>query len=925
MTSQWSYTLTHYDESSSWTSTDITSEVNSMPLVTDTGTGDVNSARVILSANNGKFIITSPVIDQYDRIRIQIDDGDSTTTNYDKYFEVIKILPSESKSEGTRLELFLMGLEYHLQKINYIKPHFFEGANEVMEDIGNQYNDSHGTQQPTLLGHDSDTYNELPTKSFQRNNYDYGSNEVPCYDRMNEVADSLAMAVSEGGALDFYDFKFVVPNTTSYPIVTYNPITHMMLKVFSSGNNIAPGSQKIVSDSTSVNVGETDSGIDNETGTNVLAWGAAEAGSLPIAYSQFQSAELRYPLYPEWNVDQVYLIGSKVQRSSYGLFRRINTDSTAPAPNPPELDSDWETRSKDQDYGTPYQYSQWTDNLANSWKDSGIDPDDINSSGEIGPGFNDGNMVVWDTNEATDGNWFRTWVDVRETSNPPNPSNISSDATLKKYLFNDDTFYRGFRVMLENNVTSSSGKWQGTDLNGKSFSKALVECITPGTAATAVWKVKYVAVNDLSCIVRHEGIPFRVLSGSWWATSGGYGADTDGDCLHPYDAVTNVAGLYGSTFTSNVDSAIKVEYNFEIDPLTGQINNATQKHKAGAWVNFTFPFPHAEINGNIDVGFWYGGRASGADAVCEPATLDVENMHMSPQGYRGFNNGDPLNTECFGQISSIDFWLRIDHQAKVGLLDAYTPTTEPNIEMSCLMIDTSDNTVKQDFVVPFNNQWLPYKLPISGFQTYRARKPKDSIVDTFIPPKDLTINNQIEWRNIKQIIIQTSGSYDSFGRYSDSLSTGNKWCNQNIKRAGVEMGGFQYRKLDMYIDAFHFSKPLLVYTGPDTSKDIESDFLEKPEVFDYFQLKNIAEAERQKRKFRHVEFEVNTTGKFDVEFGDYFKFKHARLISNGLKTGDIGGINYIELVAKRIEYSITKPVDGKGGFLRKILGVRRFV
>ena len=101
--------------------------------------------------------------------------------------------------------------------------------------------------------------------------------------------------------------------------------------------------------------------------------------------------------------------------------------------------------------------------------------------------------------------------------------------------------------------------------------------------------------------------------------------------------------------------------------------------------------------------------------------------------------------------------------------------------------------------------------------------------------------------------------------------------------------------------------------------------LEKPEVFDYFQLKNIAEAERQKRKFRHVEFEVNTTGKFDVEFGDYFKFKHPRLISNALATGDRGGINYIELVAKRIEYSITKPVDGKGGFLRKILGVKRFV
>jgi len=481
--------------------------------------------------------------------------------------------------------------------------------------------------------------------------------------------------------------------------------------------------------------------------------------------------------------------------------------------------------------------------------------------------------------------------------------------------------------MLENNVTGSSGKWQGTDRNGKSFSKALVECITPGNAATAEWIVKYSAATNLSCIVRHEGIPYRVLStGAWSATSGGYGASTDGDCLHPYNALTNEKGIYKDEFSASTDSAIKVEYEWSVDPVTGQIAGATDKHKAGAWINFTLPFPHAEINGAIDVGFWYGGGASGRDVVCEPATLDIENMHMSPQGYRGFNNGDTLNTECFGQISSIDFWLRMDHQASFARLSDsdYFSLTTPDIKMSCLMIDTSDNTVKQDFIVPFNNQWLPYKLPISGFQTYRARKPKDSIIDTFVPPNALTINNQIEWRNIKQIIIQTSGSYDDFGRYCDSASTGNVWANQTIK-AGVDLPGYQYRKLDMHIDGFHFTKPLLVSTGQDASKDIESDFLEKPEVFDYFQLKNIAEAERQKRKFRHVEFEVNTTGKFDIEYGDYFKFKHARLISDGLRTGTDGGINYIELVAKRIEYSITKPVEGKGGFLRKILGVRRFV
>ena len=128
----------------------------------------------------------------------------------------------------------------------------------------------------------------------------------------------------------------------------------------------------------------------------------------------------------------------------------------------------------------------------------------------------------------------------------------------------------------------------------------------------------------------------------------------------------------------------------------------------------------------------------------------------------------------------------------------------------------------------------------------------------------------------------------------------------------------------MYIDGIHFGKPLLVSSGQDTDKDIESDFLERPNVFDYFQLKGMVDAEKQKRNFRHVEYEVNTTGKFDIEMGDFFKFKHPRLISDGLRNGTDYGVKIINLVAKRIEYSITKPVDGKGGFLRKILGVRRF-
>ncbi len=923
MTSQWTYTLTHYDENNSWASTDITDDVISIPIVTDTGSGEVNSARVILSANEGKFIKSAPVIDQFDRIRIQIDDGDSTTTNYDRYFEVNKILPSESKSEGTRLELFLMGLEHNLQIINYIKPHYSAGTYEVMKDIGAQYNDSIGLKQPTLLGHDNTTYNKMPNANFQKNNYEFGANEAPCYDRMKEVVDSLGASVDNGGALDFYDFKFVIPNTTTYPTNTYDPKTHIMLKAFSSGSPTS-GSEVIISDSTSVNVGETDSGIDNKTGTVVLAWGDTTSGSLPISFSQFASEEIRYPLYATWSEDEAYQIGAKVQYQGM-LYKRIDTNvPSGGSSTTPNNDSDWQSRTKDEDYGTPYQYSQWTDNLYLSWKDNALDPRNTTSGVPMGTGFNDANIVVWDTET----NWFRTWVDVRVTATNPEPSDISGDTNQAKYLYGGDTFYRGFRALLSHN-SAPAGKWTGTDSNGNEFKQAIVECVTPGTASTAEWVVKYairnssdaVINNKLVCIIRDIGSSEYNNNGAWTAL----GSVNDADYWHPFTEITESAGQYGADFSSNINTAIKVSTEWVAEPISGNINDSQQKHMAGGWLNFNFPFPHLEQNGNIDVGFWYGGAKSGRDAVCEPATLDIENMHISPQGYRGFNNGDTLNTECFGQINSINFLFKLDYQGRFTGSGAYTSSTEPNIPISVILVDTSDNMVKADFTVPYNNQWLPYKIPISDFQTYRALKPKKTIVDTIIPPKEISINNQIEWRNIKQIIFQTAGSYDGQGRYCDSALTGNFFANQLIK-IGCTDQPFSWRKLDMYIDAFHFGKPLLVSSGQDTDKDIEADFLEKPDVFDYFQLKGMVDAEKQKRNFRHVEYEINTTGKFDIEMGDYFKFKHPRLIPDApIASGTISNVNFIKLVAKRIEYSITKPVDGKGGFLRKILGVRRFV
>ena len=96
----------------------------------------------------------------------------------------------------------------------------------------------------------------------------------------------------------------------------------------------------------------------------------------------------------------------------------------------------------------------------------------------------------------------------------------------------------------------------------------------------------------------------------------------------------------------------------------------------------------------------------------------------------------------------------------------------------------------------------------------------------------------------------------------------------------------------------------------------------KPEIGNYEMLKSDAEAERQKQLFQRVEYDVTTTGKIDIGFGDYFNLADSEIVPAFTDPTESAGS--VKLVAKRIEYSISKPLNGKGGFLRRIRGVRRF-
>ena len=175
------------------TGVNITSDVKAIPLFTDTGTEEVNQANIILIANNGKYITSGNIIDQFDRIRIEVKDIDDNT--YDRYFEVAQLKPSETNNEGTLLELECWGIEYYLNKIHYVKPHWFTDSATVGNDIINVYNSNILTaRQPTVSLASSYTPstqfgNDLPT--WNVNHYEYGLNEDTCLNRLNDIYDKI--------------------------------------------------------------------------------------------------------------------------------------------------------------------------------------------------------------------------------------------------------------------------------------------------------------------------------------------------------------------------------------------------------------------------------------------------------------------------------------------------------------------------------------------------------------------------------------------------------------------------------------------------------------------------------------------------------------------------------------------------------------
>lgn len=873
------YTYTVFDLTHSKDITDFCEIVD----VTESGTGEIYSGKLRINAEFGAFITNSnggntPILDQFNQIRVTITDDQTPPGEFNKVFEVDRLVPIENTAEGNVLEVELLGQEHHLQKIHFAKQFYFAKAFDVIRDIGDFYNFSKASLQPTLQFHTLASPaggNDSP--KFVVNTYEFNIAEKYVYDGLNSVVDMLGASVPAGGAGDFFEMIFENGTTKD----------HMKLNVFSSGTRppLPPPAEIVITDVDGVNEDPTEGGIDVATGTLVVAWGAEDFGTLPPDTMRFEGALEAWQLYPDFSASISWPFGSKVQKDGIRYNNAGATTSNVPPAGP------WVIFDQEDAIGGPnVEYSPWTVGNIALWINNGADVGA--ATGPVLGVYTSSNAGMWDANLLiNDNTHYRNYADLRAV----NPASVGSFL-----LYGVGGFYRGFRVLVDTTLGPPASPWNVPDAFGNTFADNIA--FWDGTR----WIVKVgpaaqpISTNGFQVAVLGERKVYERQAGVWVniATTIGRG----NDCFHRWNVCRNDMGtvsvpntLYG---TYGSDSAVRFKFLFTgFATFTSVLLTSPGYYDIGAWINFRFPFPNNAFNSiPFTIGHFYGN-----DPVKkEPVTLDSNNMHLTHSAKVGFNNDE---AEDLGILGGIKFNMRMFWDSASLII-----TPQGNFRMKMFMYDTNDNCVTQDFTLQFNDHWEQVLLPFSGFKIYRGRTPLrwQNIFQAFIL-EDIEILNVFQWRNIQMIGIQWDEVYDSQGRFSPESGR-------------VPILSSPLATVDVWIDKFGFYKPLIATTTPiSIGRNLEPRFLQNSLVSNYVQLQQLAQSQLEIEQFRHKQYEIRTEGRIDIRFGEFFKLQKQYLVNDS-----DGAANQIQLVAKKVRYKISKPRDSPGHFERFLTGVKRF-
>ena len=920
-----------FDESDGYvTTSDITGDVIAISF-TDTGSGQVNECVLKLSGAFGNFITTEgtpTVIDQYDRFRVRC--SDLAGNSYDRFFEFNPlVVPSQTKTEGTLLELNLIGTEYHTQRINFSGRFWFDNAFNVARAIGISYNNNINSRQPTLTGHTlgynqgTGIGNGFP--KFTVNHYEYGLVEDSGYNRWNQQLDKLGGSVADGGILDYLECGFET-----------SAVNAIEIALFSQGSRSIDlsddASLPTIVQSLDINVGSTDVGIAAATATHVAAWGSQTHGSLPTGHSIYASGVDQFIFRPLWD-DQIEYLEDSLVKFIDNKHYKANADITGTPPfTDPAASASWDQIDMGDEFGDTVQYSEWTDDLVRQWANCGADPSNVTQLSEVitsvGACMFDCNIVILDNTDEV--KFFRTWVDFIATSD----ATLSVAANNWAYSGQTNQFPPGRRVFINGTGT---GTFAGNDSNGIPFSQNIAEW------SGEEWIVKYrpnntgTDLDNMQVVVIDEALiyNFDQGAGTWSIQSG----DLATDCLHRYNNIASAESYdpkpaetdstnhpdvtkNGSPFATNIFSSIKCTYTigqtYDSRITAGSTTPLGDFFKKGAWLVWRVPFSPNNYGSGVTVGDTYGtATPSVGEDTLSPGFLDTQNMTYTSRGATGYNQP---TSQDFGQLQEIAQVITIENKTIGGLkLDGITT-------VRCWMIDRYDNTVFFDVEIPFVDVAYPVKIPFSSFKIYRGKKPRffdltGNNIASLVLPQELEIVNRFAFREIQLVGWQIQDFYDEFGRYAPDITGDALDLNIDNTSLAKIIGG----TLSLTIDDYHFTKPLLAIASLSTERNLEAEFRKRPHIITFKQLLNDANTELEKEQFQLKEYQIETAGSqlFALKFGDGFFYENNELV-NDQDDSTNPSLKRIKLVVKHIQYNLTAPGTGEGGFTRNITAVKRF-
>ncbi len=939
---------------------DISTYVLSIDKCTDVGTGEPASAQIMINTQQGDFITetnsgATPLIDQYQDIRITIIDDNSAT--FSRIFYVDNIMPQQTiTGQLTQLEMFAR--ENYLSKVKMTGYYTFTHSIDMIKTIMSFYNTQRGTLQPEIVFEtgstaNNDLVNYLEVPTFPVGTFDFGS-QTNCYEALMQVITRLNLSVPAGGAGDFFELLFQEHPTDTGKIVC---------KIFSLGSKptapITVQGRHLETQSTSETKQPVQANI-------VVARGQADSGTYPPEIAEWTSRLDEFDNFPEWDNMTSYPRGAYV-RLAGKLYQATDTTVAGVNPASPHPDVNWSLITHGDYIGSNFQRSPWTADKATLFKNYASNPNNALDVDFSSPAFPDSNLSV------QDGDNYRNWADFRVvdlasiptqylypatddsatvTSRLPEGTRILVDASLGT-LVAPLAAFRNDLIQLEN------GAWHLV------HSPEYNDAIAVNTEANVyVWDVVITTRDPADRIM----IPPPTDNLGWRSIQDTY---LGLDCYHWPSKVECVDGFgvelqtgrldsdnekvlddSGNPVTYSTNSAVAVEYTFTETTAITELFNQFAAHidnfgrlvsrflgpvgpvktnpdiaffinkdsyNYGWWMTlFEAPFPKSTYNSiGEKVGALYGGNADSNLSV-----LQLRNVNKASDGSIGYGSD---HADELGEITGIHFWFQFMYKIEIPSLG--TAVDVPNtadLTFRVAIYDTDSNVWTQDFNYRFLNDPQQIILPFSGFRIYRARDPwslsPSSELSNFIG-RELNITNIFQTQRIRRITIQWMGAYDEAGRYSA--------INTHLAITGLQQTLNSLFTLEAAktttrgtVDMFCFLKaPTAIAKHTNVAqRHLMEDIKEYPNVVNVEQLKNIAQADLDLATFRHDNFTVNTTAYCDLNAGDAVFYEEQDLISDTDKTGTP---NTRKLAVSKINYTMPQGSSGSGGVIRHLTLVKR--